>query len=194
MVLTADHGGANIPEQWATMGLDGVRTPPAAIQRALNEELEKRFGVPLLAAAIEEVDVYLDHKALESKPLDPVAVRRAAAAFLQKHPDIQAAIARDDVGLSDPSGLGRALANSFHPLGSGDVLMVVKPFRVLDAEPTGTSHGTPWSYDSEVPIFLFGKGVKATSTLPQRAPRISRPPSAPCWKWGSGKQPGRGII
>ena len=39
--------------------------------------------------------------------------------------------------------------------------MVVKPFRVLDAEPTGTSHGTPWSYDSEVPIFLFGKGVKA---------------------------------
>lgn len=160
VVLSADHGGANIPEEWASMGLDGVRVPPASIQKALNEELEKRFGVPSLVAAIEEVDVYLDLKAIEGKKLDPVVVRRAAAAFLQKQPDLQTAIARDDVGTSDPSGLGQALANSYCPERSGDVLMVMKPFHVLEAEKGGTSHGTPWSYDSDVPIFLFGKGIK----------------------------------
>lgn len=160
VVMTADHGGANIPEQWAAMGLDGVRISPLAIQRALNEELEKRFAVPLLVASIEEVDVYLDHQAMESKQLDPAAVRRTAATILQRHPSIQTAIARDDVGLGDPSGLGVALANSFHPHRSGDVLMVMRPFHVLEAETAGTSHGTPWSYDSEVPIVFFGKGIK----------------------------------
>ena len=160
VVLSADHGGANIPEEWASMGLDGVRVPPASIQKALNDELEKRFGVPSLVAAIEEVDVYLDLKAIEGKKLDPVVVRRAAAAFLQKQPDLQTAVARDDIGTSDPAGLGQVLANSYCAERSGDVLMVMKPFHVLESEKGGTSHGTPWSYDSDVPIFLFGKGIK----------------------------------
>jgi hypothetical protein len=110
--------------------------------------------------AIEESDVYLDAKAMEGKKLDAMAVRRWAAAFLQKQPDLQAAISRDDVGTQDPSGLGKAFSNSCYPERSGDVLMVLKPFHVLESEKAGTSHGTPWSYDSEVPLFLFGRGVK----------------------------------
>ncbi len=160
VVLTGDHGGANIPEEWAALGLDGVRVAPASIQKGLNEELEKRFGVPSLVVALEEVDVYLDLKALEAKKLDAAAVRRAAAAWLARHPDLQTAVARDDLETADPAGLGRALRNSFHPDRSGDVLMVMKPMHVLESEKAGTSHGTPWSYDSEVPLFLFGKGIK----------------------------------
>ena len=160
VVLSADHGGANIPEEWASMGIDGVRVVPANLQKALNDELEKRFALPGLVLAIEESDVYLDLKAIEGKKLDAMVVRRAAAAFLQKHPDLQAAISRDDVGLGNPSGLGRSFVNSVYPERSGDVLMVLKPFHVLESEKAGTSHGTPWSYDTEVPIFLFGRGVK----------------------------------
>jgi predicted AlkP superfamily pyrophosphatase or phosphodiesterase len=160
VILSADHGGANIPEEWAALGLDGVRVHPAPIQKALNDELGKRFGLPALVLAIEEMDVYLDLKAIEGKKLDAAVVRRAAAAFLSKHPDLQLAIARDDLGVANPSGLGRFLEHSFSPERSGDVLMVMKPFHVLESEKAGTSHGTPWSYDSEVPIFLFGRGVK----------------------------------
>lgn len=160
VVLSADHGGANIPEEWASMGLDGVRVVPANLQKALNEELEKKFGAPNLVAAIEESDIYLDLKPLEAKKVDPATVRRAAAAFLQKQPDLQTAVARDDIGTANPAGLGKAFSNSFHPERSGDVLMVLKPFHVLESEKAGTSHGTPWSYDSEVPLFLFGKGIK----------------------------------
>jgi hypothetical protein len=159
-VLSADHGGANIPEEWASIGMDGVRVSPVTIQKALNEELEKKFALPGLVLSIEESDVYLDVKAIETKKLDPAVVRRFAAAFLQKQADLQTAIARDDVGTADPSGLGRSFGNSYHPERSGDVLMVLKPFHVLEFEKAGTSHGTPWSYDSEVPIMLLGKGVK----------------------------------
>lgn len=178
VVLTGDHGGANIPEEWASMGLDGVRIAPATIQKAANDELEKRFAVPNLVAAIEEMDVYLDWKGIEGKKLDPVVVRRAAAAILSKQPDIQLAIARDDLDGANPFGLGEALHNSFHPDRSGDVLIVMKPFHVLEGEKAGTSHGAPWSYDSEVPLMLFGKSVKpgfyATQAQPiDLAPTVS---------------------
>ena len=176
VVLSADHGGANIPEEWAAQGIDGVRVAPAAIQQALNDELARRFGLKNLVVAIEEVDVYLDLKAIEGKKLDPAVVRRAAAAFLSKHPDLQTAVARDDIGLVDPFGLGRALANSFHPDRSGDVLMVVKPFHVLEWEKAGTSHGTPWSYDAEVPLILFGKGIKP-GVLAARASPVDLAPT-----------------
>lgn len=160
VVVTADHGGANIPEEWIALGLDGARVHPAGIQKGLNEELEKRFGTPGLVLAIEEVDVYLDDKAIAAKKLDGPTVRRAAAAWLATHADLAAAVARDDVGVADPAGLGRVFAHSFHAARSGDVLMVMKPFHVLESEKAGTSHGTPWSYDALVPVFFFGRGVK----------------------------------
>ncbi|MEW5743083.1 MAG: alkaline phosphatase family protein [Myxococcota bacterium] len=160
VVLTADHGGANIPEEWAAQGLDAGREPPAAFIKGLNEELEKRFGVTNAVAAIEEVDVYLDAKALEAKKVDGEKARRAAAAWLAKQPALYTAIARDDLFTANGNGVLRALRNGFHPERSGDVLMVMKPFHVLESEPKGTSHGTPWSYDAEVPLYLFGRGVK----------------------------------
>jgi predicted AlkP superfamily pyrophosphatase or phosphodiesterase len=160
VVLTGDHGGANIPEEWASMGLEGQRVSPVTIQKGLNDELEKKFGVPSLVAAIEEVDVYLDWKAIEAKKLDVAVVRRAAAAILAKMPDLQTAVSREDLDTFDGSGLGTVLRNTFHAERGGDVLMVLKPFRVLESEKAGTSHGTPWSYDSDVPLFLYGKGIK----------------------------------
>jgi arylsulfatase A-like enzyme len=160
VVLTGDHGGANIPEEWASLGLEGLRVPPATIQKQLNDELEKKLGAAGLVSAIEEIDVYLDAKVIEAKKLDAVVVRRTAAAALSRLPELQVAVARDDLDGFEGFGLGRTLRNSFHPDRSGDVLMVMKPLKVLEGEKAGTSHGTPWSYDAEVPIFLYGKGVK----------------------------------
>jgi hypothetical protein len=160
VVLTGDHGGANIPEEWAALGLDAARVNPTALLTGLNEELARRFGVPKAAVELEEVDVYLDERALAATKVDPASVRRAAAEWLSRHPDVHLAVAKEDVWSPADSPALRALRNGYVAERSGDVLMVLKPFRVLDGEAHGTSHGTPWSYDAEVPLFLFGRGVK----------------------------------
>ncbi len=43
---------------------------------------------------------------------------------------------------------------------SGDVLFVSKPFHVVSDYPRGTNHGTPYSYDVQVPVVFAGRGVK----------------------------------
>ena len=35
----------------------------------------------------------------------------------------------------------------------------MKPFIVPGKEPTGTTHGSPWSYDTRVPLLWFGAGI-----------------------------------
>lgn len=177
VILTSDHGGANIPEDWAAMGLGGTRVAPASLQKTVNDDLEKRFGAAGLVTAIEELDVYLDQKAMEAKKLDAAAVRRAAAAALQRHPDVQLAVARDDLETINRGGLGAVLRHSHHPDRSGEVLVVLKPYRVLESEPLGTSHGTPWSYDAEVPVLVMGRGVRP-GVYPGPARTIDVAPSA----------------
>lgn len=159
-VLTADHGGAAIPEEWAALGLEGTRVAPLMLQKLVDDELAAKFGLKAGVQAIEETDVYLDLKAIAEKKLDLAVVRRVAAQVLLKHSDVALSISRDDLKIAEPSGLTRALQLGFHPERSGDVLMVLKPFRVLESEPQGTSHGTPYSYDAEVPMLVWGRGVK----------------------------------
>ena len=51
-------------------------------------------------------------------------------------------------------------ANSFNSKRSGDVFLVYAPFAVPTSYATGTTHGTPWNYDSQVPLIFWGSGFK----------------------------------
>ncbi len=170
LILTADHGGAAIPEEWAALGVGGKRVPPGQLSGAVNEALKAKLGIEKVIASIEETDVYLDAKAIADKKLDPVQVRRQVAEQLRALPDVAVAVARDDLDGPDLGGYLRLLKNGFHPERSGDVLQILKPYAVLESEPRGTSHGTPYSYDAEVPLLLWGRGVKpGIAVLPARA-------------------------
>lgn len=161
VVLSADHGGAAIPEEWAAMGLSGVRINAANLEKGLEKELALKFNGGDLLLGIEETDVYLDHKAIADKKLDLAAVRRHAAQWLRSQPELALAVSRDDLATADDAaGLTDTLRKGFFADRSGDVLIVSKQYHVLEFEPFGTSHGTPWAYDAEVPFLLWGKGVK----------------------------------
>ncbi|MDX2009078.1 MAG: alkaline phosphatase family protein [Myxococcaceae bacterium] len=160
VVLSADHGGAAIPEEWAALGLEGKRVPPSELQGFVNDALKARTGVEKVIAAIEETDVYLDLKALTDKKQDVAAVRRQVAELLRSRAEVAVALSRDDLTSTPAQGLARSLELGFHPERSGDVLMVLRPFHVLESEARGTSHGTPYTYDAEVPLLLWGRGVK----------------------------------
>jgi hypothetical protein len=162
VVISADHGGANIPEQWAAAGMDAVRQSPVDLEKGVDKELTQgKASGSHFVSAIEETDLYLDQKAIADKKLDLIAMRRQAAAWLSKQPNIELAVSRDDLNGPDPSpGYLPALRAGFYADRSGDVLFVTRPFAVLEVEPAGTSHGTPYAYDNEVPAIFWGKGVR----------------------------------
>ncbi|AKJ02823.1 putative AlkP superfamily pyrophosphatase or phosphodiesterase [Archangium gephyra] len=160
VVLSADHGGAAVPEHWAASGVGAERVDPRVLSKGLTEALRAQFGGDV-TATIEELDVYLGGKTLEGGKVDGAAVRRAAAAWLVKQPAITLAVASDDLYTTpDVAGLVEPLRRGYYPGRSGDVLFVVKPFHVISTESVGTNHGTPYAYDQLVPLVLAGKGVK----------------------------------
>jgi predicted AlkP superfamily pyrophosphatase or phosphodiesterase len=128
VVLSADHGGAAIPEELIAAGLPGLRIKPSSLKTALQAELTRAFGAPLLLA-FSEFEVVLDDGAMDTRHLDGAAVRRAAAAWLARQPGVAVAVARDDLwGCDDLQGYQAALRRSYFPGRSGDVLFLLRPF------------------------------------------------------------------
>jgi len=160
VVLSADHGGAALPEEWISAGVNAARVKPSALRQGLAQELQARFGAPLLLGLAER-EVVLNGKLIAEKKLDPVVVRRAAAEWLSRQPGIALAVASDDLDTGQElNGFLPALRRSYFPGRSGDVAFILRPFAVLMEEDTGTTHGEPYAYDDQVPLVLYGKGVK----------------------------------
>jgi hypothetical protein len=67
---------------------------------------------------------------------------------------------------------------SFYPARSGNIYYELKPYVVPGEDPTGTTHGSPWSYDTQVPLLWLGARVKrgtysGPSTIADLAPTLS---------------------
>jgi hypothetical protein len=94
-------------------------------------------------------------------------VETALADWLVKQPGVQAAYTRTALsGKPLEDGTGRMVQRSFHPDESGDVFVVLKPYHFLSPPITSnkiasyrTTHGSPHSYDTHVPLIVMGPGI-----------------------------------
>ena len=85
------------------------------------------------------------------------------ADWLKQQPGIRTAYTRTQLMSSLPADdkIGQRVRQSFYPGRSGDVYIVVKPYCLLTSTSTGTTHGTPYHYDTHVPLMVYGGGVRA---------------------------------
>lgn len=68
-------------------------------------------------------------------------------------------LTRDELAAGGSDKLHGQLQRAFHPRNSGDVLYVCAPYCVPGSK--GTTHGSPWHYDTHVPLLLLGTGIAA---------------------------------
>jgi predicted AlkP superfamily pyrophosphatase or phosphodiesterase len=157
VALSADHGVADIPEQIR----NGGRQPIAAVSAAIEAAVKPALGGngPFIAYAASEV--YFKPGVYDRLKANPSALRAVVSAA-EALPGIARVLTSDDVSgeaaRSSDDPIVRAAALSYFPGRSGDLLLITKENWMLAA--TGTTHGSPYSYDQRVPVLLFGAGIK----------------------------------
>jgi hypothetical protein len=62
------------------------------------------------------------------------------------------------------TGVRGMVARGFHPKRSGDLAVVLEPGWFESSRIQGSTHGSPYTYDTHVPILFFGKGVRKGTT------------------------------
>lgn len=167
-VLSADHGVAEPVEERLAEGHDAGKVVLSQLLAGDGvRELEKRFGGPFVSQAWPPY-VYLDDDALRRRGIEPEKAARALAAEIAKAPGVDAVFTRGQVehGELPRTEVARAVRRGFHPGRSGDLHVVAKPGWQIAHEgpntlPYATGHGTPWDYDSSVPLVFAGAGLPA---------------------------------
>jgi len=166
VVLSADHGVAPLPERvLATQrGISAGRLDLKAFDAAVNEALVAAFGPvtePLRWATRDGSGYHLFPETLKAKGVTPAAAGEVLRGVLAARPEVAAVYTREDFvrpATMDP--LGEAMRLSYHLQRSPDVVFVTKPY-FFDRSPSGTTHGTPYNYDTHVPLLWYGAGVPA---------------------------------
>jgi len=168
IVLSADHGIAELPEYMAERGLDSGRLTPDAILAAVERIGEERFGVDDLARFYYRPYLYLDNERIEAADLNPDEVREALAEALTLEPGIHIAATQQMLERWPDRKLFEQIRNNYHPLRSGDIYIVQEPYWFnFDKGPVTGMHGSPWNYDTHVPVIFLGPGISA-STIHRR--------------------------
>ena len=167
LVLSSDHGVASLPEVAAARGEDAGRVLAADFEAAIAGALAPVAGALGLEGPLgfvaENEGLWLDLTRLPAT-IDPQAVRAAAAAALRGLPFVADAFTYEE--LAGETGGGWRPYLDRYRLGfvagrSPDVQLLARPGWLVNTRPRGTSHGTPYAYDSDVPIIFFGAGIRA---------------------------------
>jgi len=161
IVLSADHGVSPLPEVNQARHMPGGRLSADGFKKAVNAALVERFGPGdwLLPSGTDML--YLNLKLAASLKLDRAEVERLAAAAARAQDHIARVYTSQDLasGNVQQDAIGRAFSLAFYGPRSGNLMILPEPYYTFYA--TSAFHGTPYDYDTHVPVFFMGPGIKA---------------------------------
>jgi len=179
VIMTADHGVAPIPEHAAALGLGGARISGPDVMRAIRSAISARYNpqnktpdptanyifkyeyAGSLRDAFTNGNIYFNYEALKRDGinLDDIIETAGRAALIV--PGIARFFTRSQLqhgatSITDP--IERRALHGFYPSRSGDLVLIPEPYKYL-AETITATHGSPYSYDTNVPTVIMGTGV-----------------------------------
>lgn len=169
--LTSDHGVAEVPQYMKDQKMPGGYFRPAFVQASLNDFLKSYFPEKKVVESVSAEQVYINHEAFQSDPKTAGVELMVATQLIE-----QFLLATEGVANVYPRSLlqqsafteggqkGNAV-RGFHPKRSGDLLFALESGWLAWGGITGSTHGSGYTYDTNVPVIFFGAGVKSGSTV-----------------------------
>ena len=168
IVLSADHGQPEVPGHLHELGIEDAHyfDTKALDKTPAIAALKKKFGIgEELIEAYHQPYVYLNRKLIAQKGLDLATVENAVVEELMKFDGVAAAVSSSalrSASLPDTE-LNRTILRNFHPKRSGDIYLVFEQnvfINDFDGLTVASTHGSPWRYDTFVPVIFAGASLE----------------------------------
>ncbi|PXX98394.1 alkaline phosphatase family protein [Halomonas sp. LBP4] len=164
IMITGDHGSDDIPEYQHQHGLDAGRHYPEEFIDTANATLRERFDISEdLIMAFWNPSLFLNPQVMDDNDLAYPEVEQALADAMLAQEGVSYAITRTSLenGQIPDTPITRKIMRAFHPERSGNVLFVQNQFWYLyhNADQFSAMHGSPYAYDTHVPILIAGPDI-----------------------------------
>jgi len=178
LFLTADHAGAENVTYLKDNKYKVDNINYKNIESDLKEFSKSTFNEDLILN-YNSGNVHFDLDLIKNKNLDFAKIKSAFKEFLYTKEYIKRVYTEEEIMASSGNDtLLDFLSKGYDPTQNGEICFVYKP-GYIEYGVTGTSHGSPYTYDTHVPIIFYGWNIKKGSTqdrkeITQIAPTVTQ--------------------
>jgi predicted AlkP superfamily pyrophosphatase or phosphodiesterase len=173
--LTADHAVADVPQYLKDNGVPAGYFSDERAMSMLKEFLASYFPGKDLVAAVSNGQIFLNQDAFQGAPktsgLDLFIVSELAGKFMLSLDGVSNYYTEGLLrqGRYDEEGHKGMIIRGYHQKRSGDVVFTLEPGWLVSSSPTGTTHGSAYTYDTSVPVIFYGKNIRKGSSVRRHA-------------------------
>jgi predicted AlkP superfamily pyrophosphatase or phosphodiesterase len=159
LALSADHGVAPMP-----VPPRGGRVATEDVRERIEDALRTAWGPPekgSYVVAVYFTDVYFAD-GVYGKLRANTTLMSSVIKSLEEIPGVLRVLRTDQLSDSSRDPMVRAAALSYVASRNGDLMVVPKEYWFMSPRAViGTTHGSPYEYDTHVPVIFLGGPVKA---------------------------------
>lgn len=164
VALSSDHGVIPLPEVMRAAGLPAERILRAEVRQHFETAARRvadKLGIAAPLITGHTNGLMLNLKAGEEQGVRPADLRQAMAEAIGVLDYVEEVLTWEQ--LTEPGGAGRGYRalyrQSFHPDRAPDLVIRYRENTLILDSPQGTTHGSPYRYDTHVPLVFWGHGV-----------------------------------
>lgn len=162
--LSADHGVADVATYMASENVPAGNLNVSYLAGQLKGYTQQKYGVGEWIINISNEQIFLNSDLAREKGVKISDMEEDLAKFLMKFKGIKEVFTSTSMrNTSFTQDRPSLLQMGYNHKSSGELLIILEP-GWLTGGARGTSHGTGFSYDTNVPILFFGWGVKHGSS------------------------------
>ncbi|TRX59033.1 alkaline phosphatase family protein [Fulvivirga sp. M361] len=164
--LTADHAVVDVPQflidnkvQSGYFQID--------VKKLVEAFMDQKYEDADWVETISNNQLFLNRDQVRSKGLSLSDVQEELVEFLISIEGVAECYAASTLRTMDfnTSGVKGMMVRGYNQSRSGDVLYALRPGWLATSRKVGTSHGSPYSYDTHVPMLWYGAGIKQGSSV-----------------------------
>jgi predicted AlkP superfamily pyrophosphatase or phosphodiesterase len=169
--LTADHAVADVPQFMKDNKMPAGYFSGGQLKTKLDEFLNTYYPGKNFIENISNGQIFLNHDAFQQDPrtggLDMMIVTELIGKYLMTVDGVAnyytSSMLRE--GNFDEGGVKGFAIRGYNPRRSGDIVLVLEPGWFESSSIQGTTHGSPYNYDTHVPAIFYGFGIKKGSSV-----------------------------
>ena len=165
LFISADHGVVDVPKYLVDNKYPGGRFDNSLLQH-VRENVERKYGKDEWFLDVSASEIFLNRPVIKYRGIDLAEMQTFIAKLLLESPFLSEAITATTLAQrnsTDP--FIQLLQNSYNTKRSGDVMLIMKSgFLHGKPDDKGTTHGSPYAYDTHIPILFYGTGIPAGSS------------------------------
>jgi predicted AlkP superfamily pyrophosphatase or phosphodiesterase len=162
--LSADHAGAPTPSALINNKGAGGYWNSDSFESAVENYLQENYGPGDWVINESNQNIFLNRTFIQEKKISLFEIQEKVAQFCTNDPSIQSAYTATALAKGNQTDFFAQKVQLGYSSESGDVIYILKP-HFMEYGPQGTTHGSPFSYDSHVPFILYGKNISHKSYL-----------------------------